>query len=368
MLKVLPLEEEHKSVGAKFFEFANWWMPLEYSGILKEHLAVRNLAGIFDISHMGRILISGKNAHDFLQYITSNDVYKLYPGKAQYSLILTPNGTITDDIIVYMLSEENFFLVVNAINTEKILSWLNKYKPDNIEIKDITSSLMLMALQGPKSEEILQKITDISLNSIKYYHFSTGKIFGEEAIISRTGYTGEDGFEIVISSKKAGEIFIYLVKEENVVPCGLGARDTLRLEMGYPLYGHEIDENTTPWEANLDWVVKLNKNRDFIGKDALIEKKDRKEKFLIAFELLENSIPRQGYEIYNNKEEKIGYVTSGNFSPVLKKGIGMGYIYREIDSDEIKIKIREKLLKAKVVKTPFIKNTSLKRGERKNVS
>lgn len=360
MAKRLFLEEEHKKLNPKFFEFAGWNMPLEYKGIIQEHLHVRSKAGIFDISHMGRIRIKGKNSHDFLQKITSNDIDKLYPGKAQYSLILSPRGTILDDIIVYMINEEEYLLVVNAGNKDKILSWINENKTNDLEIEDQSGSLVLLALQGPFSESILQPIVKENLSNLKYYHFCITKIFETEVILSRTGYTGEDGFEIFVPNYKAKEFWDYFIGNPHILPCGLGARDTLRLEMGYPLYGHEIDENITPWEANLSFVVKLEKPYDFIGKKALIELKDKKEKFLIAFEFLENGIPRQGYEIFYNNE-KIGWVTSGTFSPSLRKGIGMGYIKKAIE-DNLEVAIRDKRVKIKIVKVPFVKNTSVKKG------
>lgn len=356
MAKKLFLEDEHVKYGAKFFEFASWWMPLEYSGTINEHLTVRNHVGIFDISHMGRILLKGKGAKDLVQYITTNDVNNLYPGKAQYSLVLNPTGTIKDDIIVYKIDEEEFLMVVNAINTQKILDWLNIHNKFGVNILDITTDTTLLAIQGPASEKTLEDYFNLNLKNLKYYHFQKNHI-----IISRTGYTGEDGFEIISDLDTGRKIFKDLVENKKVLPCGLGARNTLRIEMGYPLYGHEIDENTTPWEANLGWVVKINKG-DFIGKDALIEKKNKKEKFLKGFIMLENGIPRDSYEVYLG-EEKIGYITSGTFSPILKTGIGMLYTTKDIEN-EIFIKIREKFLKAKIEKPPFIKNTSIKKGEK----
>lgn len=361
MAKKLYLEEEHMKLNPKFIEFAGWNMPLEYNGVLKEHLQVRTKAGIFDISHMGRIRVKGKNSSDFLQKITSNDINKLYPGRAQYSLILSPKGTILDDIIVYMIDNEEYLLVVNAGNKDKILSWMEENRPKNLEIEDQSGSLILLALQGPLSESVLQPFVKEKLSELKYYHFCITKIFETKVILSRTGYTGEDGFEIFIPNSKAKDFWEYFIENPNILPCGLGARDTLRIEMGYPLYGHEIDENTTPWEANLSFVVKLEKSYDFIGKKALIESKDKKNKFLIAFELLENGIPRQGYEIFYNNE-KIGWVTSGTFSPILKKGIGMGYLRKEVEKNNLEVVIRDKRVKIKIVKLPFIKNTSIKKG------
>lgn len=365
MAKKLFLEDEHLKLGAKFFEFSGWLMPLEYSSTLKEHILVRNQVGIFDISHMGRILLKGNHAKDFIQHITTNDINNLFPGKAQYSLILNTIGTIMDDIVVYMLNTDEFLIVVNAINTDKILNWLNKNNNYSLEIKNITDQTILLAIQGPKSENILSEYLEKDLSDIKYYHFTKCSLDKAQIIVSRTGYTGEDGFEILTDLETGKKIFLDLINKKNVTPCGLGARDTLRIEMGYPLYGHEIDEETTPWEANLGWVVKINKG-DFIGKEALIDKKDKKTKHLNGFIMLENGIPRTGYEVYF-KEEKIGYVSSGTFSPVLKVGIGLLYTYIDVQ-DEVYIKIRNKYLKAKIEKPPFIKNTSLKKGERKNVS
>lgn len=365
MAKKLFLEEEHLKLGAKFFEFSGWLMPLEYSGTLKEHISVRTRAGIFDISHMGRIILKGNQVKNFLQYVTTNDINNLFPGKAQYSLILNTSGTIMDDIIVYMLNNDEFLLIVNAANTEKILNWLNKNNNYEVEIKNITDQTILLAVQGPETEKILTEYLKKDLSTIRYYHFTEFSLNNTKILISRTGYTGEDGFEILTDLETGKKIFLDLVNNKNITPCGLGARDTLRIEMGYPLYGHEIDEETTPWEANLGWVVKLNKG-DFIGKEALIEKKEKKNKYLSGFIMLENGIPRIGYDVYYDRE-KIGYVTSGSFSPILKVGIGMLYTYINVQN-QVYIKIREKFLKAKIEKTPFIKNTSLKKGEKKDVS
>ncbi|MEN2983500.1 MAG: glycine cleavage system aminomethyltransferase GcvT [Dictyoglomaceae bacterium] len=361
MAKRLYLEEEHAKLNPKFIEFAGWYMPLEYQGIIKEHLQVRTNSGIFDISHMGRIRIKGKGSYEFLQRITSNDLDKLYPGKAQYSLILSPKGTILDDVILYMINKEEYLLVVNAGNKDKILSWIEENKSKNLEIEDQSEFLILFALQGPLSESILQPLIKEDLSKLKYYHFYITQIFETQVILSRTGYTGEDGFEIFIPKYKAKELWKYFLENPNVLPCGLGARDSLRIEMGYPLYGHEIDENTTPWEANLSFTVKLDKSYDFIGRKALLELKDKKTKFLIAFELLETSIPRKEHEIFYN-DEKIGWVTSGTFSPILKKGIGMGYLKKEFLEGNLEVAIRDKKVKIKIVKLPFIRNTSIKKG------
>ncbi len=361
MAKRLFLEEEHKKLNPKFIEFAGCYMPLEYEGITKEHIQVRTNVGIFDISHMGRIRVKGKKSYEFLQKITSNDIGKLYSGKAQYSLILSPKGTILDDIIIYMLNEQDYLLVVNAGNKDKIVSWINENKFNNLEIEDQSEFLILLALQGPLSESILQSFLKENLSNLKYYHFYTTKIFETEVILSRTGYTGEDGFEIFIPNYKAKEFWRYFIENLKISPCGLGARNTLRLEMGYSLYGHEIDENTTPWEANLSFVVRLEKPCDFIGKKALVELKDKREKFLIAFELLEKGIPREGCKLFYNNE-KIGWVTSGTFSPSLNKGIGMGYLKKEVLDNNLEIAIRDKRIKIKIVKPPFVKNTSIKKG------
>ncbi|PMQ01548.1 MAG: glycine cleavage system protein T [Dictyoglomus sp. NZ13-RE01] len=358
MLNKLPLEEEHKKLNARFFEFGGWWMPLEYKGVIEEHLEVRTNVGIFDISHMGRLKVSGEKVLDFLQFVTSNDVKKLYPGKAQYSLILSPNGTILDDILVFMVSSYEFLLIVNAGNREKILNWLYSNNSYKVNIEDITHKTVLFAIQGPKAEEITQKIFNIDLSTLKYYHFTFFKYYESDIIISRTGYTGEDGFELLIPISLAQELWKKFIYEENIKPCGLGARDTLRLEMGYPLYGHEIDENTTPWEANLSFVVKLDKDIDFIGKTSLLQLKDSPSKRQIAF-YVDEGIPRQNYGIFYN-DEKIGYVTSGSYSPILKKGIAIGYV-KEIKEDMI-VEIRNKRVKINLVKLPFVKNTSIKKG------
>lgn len=339
-------------------------MPVQYSGILKEHDAVRTAAGIFDVSHMGEFLVSGPNALSLLQFATINDVSKLYPGKAQYSAMCYPEGGIVDDLLVYMLSDESYMLVVNASNKEKDLDWLLKLNERfNARVQDISDSTCLLAVQGPKAPEILQKITETDLSSIGFYTFRIAELAGvPDMIISATGYTGEKGFELYfdgnLSSPEAVWNAIMSAGElESLLPAGLGARDTLRLEMGYALYGNDISANTTPLEAGLGWVTKLDK-ADFCGRDALKSQKEsgisRKLVGLVTSD--RRAIPRNGYLLKDNDGNVIGNVTSGGTSPGLGKGIGMGYV--DIDHSAINhqvfIEIRGSLFPAEVRRPPFI--------------
>ena len=363
MAKKTPLYEAHKKLGAKIVDFAGFFMPLQYESITKEHVWVRTHAGVFDVSHMGEIEVHGERALEFVSYVTSNDPSKLDVYQVQYSAFPTEKGTVVDDLLVYRL-EDYYLLVVNASNIEKDYNWLLEHKFESgVEIINRSEEVAELALQGPMSEEILQKYTDIDLSKMKYYWSARGKVMGKEALVSRTGYTGEDGFEIYLSPDDVEEVFLRLLEEENVKPAGLGARDTLRLEMGYCLYGNDIDETTNLLEAGLGWITKLNKDK-FIGKEALLKIKEQGvTRKRVGFEPVEaKAIPRHGYRIFDDDRE-IGIVTSGTFSPSLKRGIGMGYVLTEYSKpgSKISVDIRGKKVEAQVVKLPFYKEGTVKK-------
>lgn len=332
-------------------------MPVQYSGVIDEHKCVRNNVGLFDISHMGRIEIRGDSAESFLQRLTTNDLSKLETNQVQYSLFCYPDGGIVDDITVYRLGDNRFMVCVNAVNREKNLDWIGDNNREKADIVDLSGELCQLAIQGKNAEEVMQKISDIDLSSIKYFWFKRGEVDGVQTVISRTGYTGEDGFELYFNSEKAVKIWnaIFNAGEKfGIRPIGLGARDTLRLEMKYLLYGNDIDSQTTPLEADIGWVVRLNK-KDFIGKEALFKQKEKGiDKKLIGFEAIERGIPRSKYPLYYQDKE-IGFVTSGTMSPSLNRPIGMGYIkaqYSDVGT-VIDIRIRERRIKARIVSTPF---------------
>ncbi len=345
-------------------EFAGWHMPLWFDSIIKEHLAVRNNVGIFDVTHMGRMLITGKDAQSFLQYITVNNVEKLKVRRLHYSLICNSNGGIKDDIMLLRIEEEKYLLICNAANREKIYNWLiENSKKFNVNIENVSDEVPMFALQGPLAEKTLQKIVDVNLSKLKHWRITETKISDLNVLISRSGYTGEDGFEITLwkvplkESEKAIEIYKMILEagsEFNIAECGLGARDTLRLEAGLVLYGNDIDEETTPLEAKLDWVVKFEKG-DFIGKEALMKQVEEGIKRIrIGLKMIDKGIPRPHYELYIG-EEKIGYITSGTYSPILKIGIAMGYVKTEYaeENREIEVVIRGRRAKAKMVSWPF---------------
>ncbi|TVR79588.1 MAG: glycine cleavage system aminomethyltransferase GcvT [Chitinophagaceae bacterium] len=359
-MKKTALTNIHISLGAKMAEFAGYEMPIQYSGIQDEHFAVRENAGLFDVSHMGEFLVEGPQALDLIQKVTSNDASKLIPGKAQYSAFINENGGIIDDLIVYCLSESKFLLVVNASNIEKDFNWIQSHNTFDTNLKNISDEISLLALQGPKAVEILKKITDFDIESIKFYHFGIGKVAGfEDVIISGTGYTGSGGFELYFKPDYAPAIWESLMKaggEMGLKPAGLGARDTLRLEMGYCLYGNDIDDTTNPLEAGLGWITKTQK--DFIGKEIILKAKEEGiNRKLSGFVMTERGIPRKGYDILNENKEIVGKVTSGTQSPSLKEAIGLGYIDKKtIDSEsDIFIAIRNKNVRAKITKPPFVK-------------
>ncbi len=357
------LYEIHKK-NAKMTVFANFKMPLWYKGVIPEHLAVRNNVGIFDISHMGRIIIEGEDSEHFLNYVITNDVTRLTSNSAQYSVMCKKNGGIIDDFVIYRLEEEKFLFVSNATNREKDYNWLIKNSQSfNVNVEEVSDHVAMIAVQGPQAEKTLQPISTENLNKIERFKSEITRLEGVEVFISRTGYTGEDGFEIFIwnttidkpdNAIKVWNSILEEGKTFEIETCGLGARDTLRLEAGMCLYGNDIDENTTPLEAALSFVVKFQKN-DFIGKEALIKQKEKGiKRRRVGIQMIDQGIPRKGFEIYS-KNEKIGYITSGTYSPLLKCGIGMGYvkISQANEGNIVNVKIREKLAKSKIIKFPF---------------
>ncbi len=360
-MKKTPFNEIHKSLGAKMVEFAGFEMPVQYSSIVAEHKRVRSCVGVFDVSHMGEFFVHGKDGEEFLQRNTLNDVTKLVPGRAQYTALVNENGFLLDDLIVYRLLDPEcaFMIVANAANIEKDFKAFSSRLSGDVRLEDGSEHTALLSVQGPNSMATLQKLTDANLASIPYYHFVEGKIAGIDSIISRTGYTGEVGFEIFLESQrdkceKLWNSVFEAGKEFDITPVGLGARDTLRLEMGYCLYGNDIDETTNPIEAGLGWITKIDKG-DFTGREALIRAKQNLTRKLVGFKMDETAIPRHGYEIHS-ESRKIGNVTSGTFSPSLEVGIGMGYV--EISSapeySPIYVDVRGKEVRSHVVKLPFV--------------
>lgn len=363
MLKRTPLNQEHSSLGAKLIDFGGFEMPVQYEGIRQEHAAVREHAGLFDVSHMGEFFVSGENALSLIQKVTINDASKLTPGKAQYSAMCYEDGGIVDDLLVYMLAKNHYMLVVNASNIEKDFNWIFDQNSMGAELVNRSDEIALLALQGPASAEILQQLTKTEVDKIPFYTFETGSVAGEnEILISATGYTGESGFELYIDLTKADPVKIWRAlfeagKNLNLKPVGLGARDTLRLEMGYALYGNDITRDTTPLEARMGWLTKLDKEH-FIGKGTLLkQKEDGVKRRLMGFEVTEpRSIPRSGYTIEDDQGSDIGFVTSGTQSITLNKAVGMGYlsIEKAIEGEKIYINIRNKKAEAIVVKPPFL--------------
>jgi aminomethyltransferase len=353
-----PLNQIHRELGGRLVDFAGWELPVQYRSALEEHHAVRTRVGVFDVSHMGQIEITGPNAFDFAQKVTCNDIGKIVDGRAQYSAFLTPKGTFVDDIVVYRYSEERIFICVNAATREKDFSWLQSQNTENAEIQDLSDSFAQIAVQGPRAEDTLQKLTDLDLSEIKPFRFVEGNLAGYQMMISRTGYTGEDGFEFYLRhdrSKPVWEKIFEAGKSYGISPAGLAARNTLRLEMCYSLYGNDIDEDHTPLEARLGWIVKLEK--DFIGKNALLKQKEEGiQKLLSGYEMIDPGIARDGYEVFIDNHG-VGRITSGGFSPSLKKSVGLVYLPadRSQPGQEIEIGIRGKRRLARVVKTPFYK-------------
>jgi len=340
--KKTPMYDNHVSLGAKMVDFHGWIMPIQYKGIIHEHMAVRKNSGIFDVSHMGTIEIKGKDAYFFIQQLIPNNLNKIKPGKALYSALCNDNGMMLDDLIVYMFSKEYFILIVNASNVDTDFEWMCRHKSQfDISIKNLSEESCLVALQGPKSCEIMEKFLNVTLSSLKRFSFGEFTVSGKKMVVARTGYTGEGGFEILINRESGVWLWENLMKF-NPEPIGLGARDTLRLEKGFILYGNDADTDTTPIEAGISWTVDLNKE-NFIGKDALIKNKPRKK--LVFIEMVESGIPRQGCSIFCG-DACIGTVTSGTYSPSLSKGIAMGYITK--DCKDVNIEIRGKQYTAKL--------------------
>ncbi|HHX51180.1 MAG TPA: glycine cleavage system aminomethyltransferase GcvT [Clostridia bacterium] len=357
-LKRTALYEAHLALGAKMVDFGGWEMPVQYKGIIQEHHAVRQKAGLFDVCHMGEIIVKGPESLKLIQQLITNDFKNQKVGQCQYGILCYPTGGAVDDLIVYKLAEDEYMLVVNASNKDKDLAWIQEHVGDlDVEVEDASPRIGLVALQGPKALEILQKLTDISLDGIKNYWFTKGKVISKDCLISRTGYTGEDGFEVYCHVNDTRSIWDAILEagEGIVEPCGLGARDSLRFEMKMPLYGHELSENITPLEALLGRFVVLNKEEDFIGKEALAQQKGRGvQRKIRGFEMIGRGIARQGYPVKKDGQV-IGEVTSGMPSPSLGKNLGMALIKSEFaeTGTELDIEIRGKDVKAVIVKTPF---------------
>ncbi len=361
-MKTTPFTDVHIALGAKMHEFAGYNMPIEYSGILDEHMTVVNGVGVFDVSHMGEFWVKGPKALDFIQSVTTNDASVLPIGKAQYTCFPNEQGGIVDDLLVYHYEEEKYLLVVNAANIEKDWNWCVSHNTAGAELENASDRMAQLAIQGPKAQKVLQRLTSVDLSSIPYYAFTTGDFAGcPKVIISNTGYTGAGGFELYFYPNDALTIWNAIFEAglpEGIKPIGLGARDTLRLEMAFCLYGNDLDDTTSPIEAGLGWITKFVDGKNFTNRAELErQKREGVARKLCAFELVEKGIPRHGYEIVDAEGYPIGTVTSGTMSPVLKKGIGMGYVKTEYSKvgSEIYVKVRNRNLKAQVVKPPFRK-------------
>ncbi len=353
-----PLYKIHKQLGARMVDFAGWEMPVLYKGVIEEHHTVRNKSGIFDVSHMGELLVHGSKAESVLQKVTCNDVTPLKPGDCQYSALLTERGTFVDDIIVNKISQDRFLICVNASNTEKDFQWVKQFENPTAHVEDVSTQYFQIALQGPESEKILASIDSTTPQPKKYYTFVETKLLGSPVLLARTGYTGEDGFEIYGSPKDAEKIWTTLM-ESGATPIGLGARDTLRLESAYPLYGHEINDTIHPFESRLSWIVKMNKG-DFVGRKALEKIRNNvgaplgEPKQLVGLMMEEPGIARQGCKIFSGEKE-IGFVTSGTKSPTLDRAIALGYVKKDFEKENLKIEvdIHNKKRHAIVVSLPF---------------
>lgn len=365
-LKRTTLYDKHKELGARLVEFAGWEMPIQYSNLVEEHNTVRNKVGIFDVSHMGTFRITGTQAFDFLQYMVPNDLNRISKGKAIYSQLCNEHGYVLDDLIIYHIDDNLFYMVVNASNVDKDFTWLRKQSEEfDIKLENLADSTAVLALQGPMAQNTLQKIVNENLSDLKTFNLIKAKVQDIEIIISRTGYTGEDGFELIFENQYATKIFELIFeagKEFGILPIGLGARDTLRLEANLPLYGHELDENTTPLEAKLTWSVRLNKE-NFIGKKALESQKEKGlEKTIIGIKCLSRIVPREGYPILS-EDEILGKVTSGTFSPTLNYPIALAYVNNKREykiGDILDVEIRGKNHTVEVTTLPFYKrNRSL---------
>jgi aminomethyltransferase len=363
-LKKTPLNEAHRKLGGKMVDFGGWDMPVQYpAGVIAEHLATRTRSGLFDVSHMGEFWVEGADAIAFVNRLTTNDVTKLVDGQAQYSALTRDDGTVVDDLLVYRFDADKLLLVVNAGTTEKDWDWITSHVGDEkMTLTNASADYCQIAVQGPDAFAILQRLTETTLGDIKYYHFTTGRVDDVEAIISRTGYTGEDGFEVYADAKYAVQLWEKLLEagsygqENGILPAGLAARNTLRLESAMSLYGHEISDSITPLEANLGWICKLNKG-EFLGREALRKQKEEGlKRKLVGFEITDKGIARDDFDVYIDGE-KVGYVTSGSPAPFLKKNIGLAFVPTEFANigQEIKIDVRGRHLAAEIVPIPFYK-------------
>ena len=366
-LKATPLLGLHKELGAKLVPFAGWNMPIQFAGVLSEHTCVRERVGLFDVSHMGEIEIKGKDAKKFLQFLLSNNVEKMLDGSILYSLMCYETGGVVDDLLAYRFSENHYFLCVNASNSDKDYDWIARHASSfNVSIKNTSSETSQLALQGPDAKNVLQSLCDISLDDLSYYNFRKGMVNNVESLISRTGYTGEDGFELYLSPEKVSEVFRSLMEQGRsygIQPIGLGARDTLRIEMGYPLYGNEIDNNPTPLDAGLGWVIKFDKG-EFLGRGSLLKQKEQGSlrRKLVGLKLLTRGVPRAHYQVFKNGES-VGEVTSGTFSPTLNTGVGLCYVSSEYSDigNHLDVKIRDQLVATEVIQLPFVPSHVKKR-------
>ncbi len=358
-LKKTPLYDNHKQLKGRMVPFGGFDMPVQYSGVVAEHQATRQKAGLFDVSHMGKFFVSGEGAKEFLNHVTTNDVTKLYDGRCQYTLLCQPNGGVVDDLIITQLSENNFYVVVNASNIDKDWAWLMSHKPESVKMVNDSDSYGLVALQGPQAEKIANRIFATDLSDLKYYHARTITARQDTILITRTGYTGEDGFEFLIPTATLSSWWNALLEEgaqEGLLPCGLGARDTLRLEACYPLYGHELSGEMSPLDAKLGWVIKLDKP-DFIGKDALQSVKSQGcATQLMGIEMIDSGIAREGCRLFVGDDD-VGFVSSGTFSPLLQKPIAMAFVKTALsqENQELLVDIRGQKKRAKIVKLPFYK-------------
>lgn len=358
-MKKTALSDIHEKLGAKMVPYAGYSMPLQYAGLTEEHLAVRNNVAVFDVSHMGEFLLKGENALKLIQKVTSNDASKLIDGKIQYSCLTNENGGIIDDLLIYKIDDVTYLLVVNASNIEKDWQWIESQNDQGVLMENISDKTSLLAVQGPRATEVLDKLTEMDLEGMKYYSFEIGRFANvDNVLVSATGYTGSGGFEIYFDNEHAEQIWNTIMdagKEIGIMPAGLAARDTLRLEKGFCLYGNDINETTTPLEAGLGWITKLNK--EFVGSDALQKQKEKGlERKLVGFKMIDRGIPRKDYPIVDKEGNPLGMVTSGASSPSLKYGVGLGYVTLENTKEgtEIFIEIRNKQVKAEVVKLPFL--------------
>jgi aminomethyltransferase len=362
-VKETPLNQVHRELGARMVDFGGWDMPVQYSGVIDEHLAVRQAAGLFDVSHMGEVEVRGADSLAFIQYLTINDASKLIDGQVQYSAMCYPEGGVVDDVTLYRFNAEHFLFCVNASNTDKDFAWMQQVLAES-ELKDVTlnnrsAEFAQIALQGPKSQAILSGFTDAALADLRYYHFCEGTVAGIEMIISRTGYTGEDGFELYLPASAAVEVWQQLIsagRPEGLLPIGLGARDTLRLEKGYALYGHELSRDISPLEAGLAWITKLDKGA-FVGKAALERQKSAGlQRRRVGLVMQERGIPREGYPVFAGDRE-VGFVTSGTMSPTLKVGVALALVDPEAAQEDtaLAVAIRDRRMLGKVVRPPFVK-------------